>query len=118
MLLLLASNLGLLHQSCGYQVPFYEFVGHRTRLLEWGARLEKLDICADSESKRSDKGMRNYWATTNEKSIDGLPGMLTAMNAPDSFLDGERLGPFKKDNESAKVKTKARSCAVSSIARL
>lgn len=30
--------------TCGYSVPYYTFVGHRVRLLDWAAKKEKLDL--------------------------------------------------------------------------
>ncbi|KIY73312.1 hypothetical protein CYLTODRAFT_365789 [Cylindrobasidium torrendii FP15055 ss-10] len=97
--------------SCGYQVPFYQFVGHRTRLLEWASKKEKADI----ENQGCKNGMREYWATTNEKSVDGLPGMIDAVRAEDGFLQGPRLGPFKKDDERVKA---SRSCDIKTLVDL
>ncbi|KAL5534841.1 hypothetical protein ACEPAG_1306 [Sanghuangporus baumii] len=66
--------------SCGYSVPYYDFKGDRTQLLEYFQRVEaKAD--PNSESPRSDNGMREYWATKNTQSIDGLPSVECA---PDS----------------------------------
>lgn len=33
---------------------------------------------ADLKEERSEKGLRNYWVTTNMESLDGLPGILSA----------------------------------------
>jgi hypothetical protein len=46
--------------SCGYGVPLMEYVGQRTRLLEW----------ADA---RGPEGLADYRRTKNAASIDGLP---------------------------------------------
>lgn len=46
--------------SCGFAVPFYEFVGDRPTLQEW------------AENKGED-GVHEYWQNKNRHSIDGLP---------------------------------------------
>ena len=45
--------------SCGYSVPLYEYVGQRSKLLEW----------ADHHAGELDE----YRAAKNATSIDGLP---------------------------------------------
>ncbi|NKQ34201.1 MAG: pyridoxamine 5'-phosphate oxidase family protein [Chloroflexi bacterium] len=51
--------------SCGFGVPFYEYLGDRDQL-------EKGD------AKRGPDGIRQYWAEKNQVSIDGLPTHLLA----------------------------------------
>ncbi len=46
--------------SCGYGVPFYEFLGERETLRRW------------AEAK-GEEGIKDYWRGYNERSIDGLP---------------------------------------------
>ncbi len=46
--------------SCGYAVPFYEFVSHRPVLEEWA-------------EKKGESGIAEYWQKKNQQSIDGLP---------------------------------------------
>ena len=48
--------------SCGYSVPFFEYVGERPTLEEWAG-------------KRSDKALATYRAEKNAVSIDGLPAL-------------------------------------------
>jgi len=48
--------------SCGYAVPFYDFVGHRSTLVDWAA-------------KKGDDGVAAYQQQKNALSIDGLPGI-------------------------------------------
>ncbi|MFT3853841.1 MAG: pyridoxamine 5'-phosphate oxidase family protein [Ilumatobacteraceae bacterium] len=48
--------------SCGYSVPLYEYVGERTKLIEW------------AEAKGPD-GVAEYWLAKNATSIDGLPAL-------------------------------------------
>lgn len=46
--------------SCGMGVPEYEFVGHRTALIDWAER-------------KGEDGIAQYWNDKNRVSIDGLP---------------------------------------------
>lgn len=46
--------------SCGFGVPYFDYVGQREALTEW------------AENKGA-KGIREYWRTRNERSIDGKP---------------------------------------------
>ncbi len=48
--------------SCGYGVPEYRFVEHRTQLGQWAER-------------KGVDGVRAYRAANNRASIDGLPGL-------------------------------------------
>ena len=63
---------GIMHcQSCGFAVPFYQYVGPRNTLTNWCVKLEKDDGAA----------LKKYWNDTNLRSIDGLPGLQTAPTA-------------------------------------
>ncbi len=48
--------------SCGHGVPLYEFQSHRDTLTQWA-------------EKRGVEGMKEYHATRNHTSIDGLAGL-------------------------------------------
>ncbi|KAH7909871.1 hypothetical protein BJ138DRAFT_1154209 [Hygrophoropsis aurantiaca] len=62
--------------SCGYAVPFYQFVSHRTQLLRFFDK---------KESAESDEnGLKAYWNLKNLRSLDGLPGLLTAPDSKDT----------------------------------
>ncbi|KAB5593555.1 Aldehyde dehydrogenase [Ceratobasidium theobromae] len=83
--------------SCGYSVPFYEWVGERTLLVDVMAPREKQDAEACPAALKSDidptaylmpspfnplpassvpeKSMRKYWAVKNVRSVDGIPGL-------------------------------------------
>ncbi|RXW20391.1 hypothetical protein EST38_g5460 [Candolleomyces aberdarensis] len=39
--------------TCGYSVPYYSFVGHRTPLLDWAARKEAIDLATSRANPRS-----------------------------------------------------------------
>jgi Pyridoxamine 5'-phosphate oxidase len=55
-------HLDRIQSSCGYAVPFMDYQGERTRLVEW------------AEHQGPD-GLDAYHAEKNEHSIDGLPGL-------------------------------------------
>jgi len=88
--------------TCGYSVPYYEFKGHRTQLLEWAAKKESTDriseltppnyqqqqqlrqetvagvssaVSVPSRPSLPDTGMKRWWEERNVKSLDGLPGL-------------------------------------------
>ncbi len=48
--------------SCGFAVPFYEFVGQRDTLTQWA-------------TKKGAEGVRAYQRSKNRQSLDGLPGL-------------------------------------------
>ena len=48
--------------SCGYAVPFMDYVGPREDLIRWAER-------------KGDDGLHDYWAEKNAESIDGLPAL-------------------------------------------
>ncbi|EJD04571.1 uncharacterized protein FOMMEDRAFT_83444 [Fomitiporia mediterranea MF3/22] len=87
--------------SCGYSIPFYDFRGERTLLFEYAQRVEmKGDPTAPDP--RADKGLREYWATHNTKSIDGLPGVTCALDVSDM-----PTSKWSKEAELARGKEKA-----------
>ncbi|NUN65987.1 pyridoxamine 5'-phosphate oxidase family protein [Pseudanabaena biceps] len=49
--------------SCGFAVPFYEFVGDRQTLKDWA-------------EQKGEEGVYEYWEKKNQYSIDGLPTRL------------------------------------------
>ena len=49
--------------SCGYAVPFMDFVSTRDQLVEWG-------------ETKSDEDIEAYWEQKNATSIDGLPAVV------------------------------------------
>ncbi len=55
--------------SCGYGVPFMDFVGHRPTMDQWSTR-------------KGPEGIAAYWAEKNLRSLDGLPGLDVAADAP------------------------------------
>ena len=48
--------------SCGFAVPYFDYVGERTLLAEWAGR-------------KSDEDLAVYRRQRNGASIDGLPGL-------------------------------------------
>ncbi|CAE6424758.1 unnamed protein product [Rhizoctonia solani] len=83
--------------SCGYSVPFYEYVGERTLLCDVMRPREQRDAdgCPEEVKNAADltahlkptpayplpedsvpeKSLRKYWAVKNIRSIDGIPGL-------------------------------------------
>lgn len=53
-------DVDLVHTSCGYGVPLYEYRGERPLLNDW---LEK----------KGEDGIRDYWESKNSISLDGKP---------------------------------------------
>ncbi|MBV1877898.1 MAG: pyridoxamine 5'-phosphate oxidase family protein [Pseudomonadales bacterium] len=45
--------------SCGYAVPYYDFVGERETLTNWA-------------DKKGPEGVKSYWQENNQQSIDGF----------------------------------------------
>lgn len=69
-------------------------------MLEYFQRVEaKTD--PNPDIPRADKGMREYWATKNKQSIDGLPGVLCA-------LDSEKTPSNNWSKEEEKRKSEER----------
>jgi hypothetical protein len=56
--------------SCGFGVPLYEYRGNREQLVSWSER-------------KGAEGLRAYQKEKNAASIDGLPGLRWAGEAPD-----------------------------------
>lgn len=83
--------------SCGYAVPIYDFVTHRTQLLRSLDMKESRDR-ATASTEIDPKGLRAYWVLKNLSSVDGLPGLLTA---PDS--KATCLGVFDKEGPRPKL---------------
>jgi hypothetical protein len=77
-------------QSCGYAVPFYTFKTHRTQLVKMASVKESADRVAEATSPSTprlpEKGLKRYWAEKNAKSLDGLPGILSAHQSTKPFI--------------------------------
>ena len=56
-------SIDSIQTSCGFGVPLYEYAGERETLRRWG-------------EKKGDDGVRAYWESSNQESIDGLPTHL------------------------------------------
>lgn len=89
-----------MNQTCGYAVPYYQFVGHRSQLIDWAEKREAIDIknavASSSPSsssfqipfspipigdrpKANPNGMIHWWQSRNLTSIDGLPAFSAAL---------------------------------------
>jgi hypothetical protein len=73
--------------SCGFSVPYYEFVGHRPILDDHFAKKEAK--WKDGNEKES---MDYYWAWKSQLSIDGLPGMKRGVE----YAKRNGVKPLKK----------------------
>ncbi|KAI1825027.1 pyridoxamine phosphate oxidase family protein [Xylaria intraflava] len=73
--------------SCGFQVPFYSFVGYR-HILEDHLRKKAERF----EQGHEEESMDRYWAFKNAYSMDGLPGMKRALKAGKEYS----IEPIKK----------------------
>ncbi len=56
-------NIDLVQTSCGYAVPFMDYVEDREVLSNWA-------------EKRGEQGIQDYWREKNQVSIDGLPTQI------------------------------------------
>lgn len=100
-------------QSCGYAVPLYDFVMHRTQLLRMSDKVESMDraLAASRDRQEHDPTgdggdraskdlkpqmtLRSYWLLKNMTSLDGLPGLVTA---PDAILGMVPQNNFDRDS--------------------
>jgi hypothetical protein len=57
----------LVQTSCGMAVPFFDYVKEREQLKDWAI-------------KKGDKGLKEYWLTKNQQSIDGIPSNIISKN--------------------------------------
>ena len=60
-------TLDQVQTSCGYAVPFYDYVGERDTLLNWA-------------ENKDEEGLKNYWQQSNQESIDGFPTLIAEKN--------------------------------------
>ncbi|MDX8389691.1 MAG: pyridoxamine 5'-phosphate oxidase family protein [Mariprofundaceae bacterium] len=58
-------HVDLVHTSCGFGVPLYDFVGQREMLNAWA-------------EKKSESGILDYWKQKNAMSLDDEPIFLSA----------------------------------------
>ncbi|KAL2444315.1 hypothetical protein ABEF95_016599 [Exophiala dermatitidis] len=73
--------------SCGFSVPYYDFVSFRTTLHDF---FEKR-VANEKAGKRT-QGIEHYWAHKNAWSMDGLPGLQRGVRTGDA----ENVKPIKK----------------------
>jgi len=52
--------IDLVQTSCGMSIPYFDYVGERELLNDWA-------------KAKGDEGIRQYWATKNQLSIDAIP---------------------------------------------
>lgn len=74
--------------SCGFSVPFFDFVGHRDVLNDLWRKRDEKHKKTGTEKVEMDK----YWAYKNAWSVDGLPGMKRGVEAAGTY----GVEPIKK----------------------
>lgn len=60
-------TVDLVQTSCGMAVPFFDYVKEREQLKDWAI-------------KKGDKGLKEYWQTKNQQSLDGIPSNIISKN--------------------------------------
>ena len=55
----------LVQISCGMSIPYFDYIGERELLNDWARA-------------KGDEGVRQYWATKNQVSIDAIPTNIVA----------------------------------------
>lgn len=87
--------------TCGFAVPIYDFVTHRTQLLRMADIEESRNrVSSTVSSPETDKtGIKAYWVRKNLRSLDGLPGLLVA---PDSKVTP--VNNFNKESQRPKLR--------------
>lgn len=60
-------TVDLVQTSCGMAVPLFDYVEERQQLKDWAI-------------KKGDKGLKEYWQTKNQQSIDGEPTNILSKN--------------------------------------
>lgn len=60
-------TVDLVQTSCGMGVPFFEYIEEREQLKGWAL-------------KKGDRGLKEYWQTKNQQSIDGIPSNILSKN--------------------------------------
>ncbi|KIK58703.1 hypothetical protein GYMLUDRAFT_60494 [Collybiopsis luxurians FD-317 M1] len=106
--------------SCGYTVPYYEFRGHRyATYYKIAEKLEGCDLASQDEidGSMSEKGLRTYLMNVNAKSIDGLPAVTVAHEAPRSTFSAI-IGKARKKDGAWKAKADTPSPSESGKAKV
>jgi len=77
--------------SCGYAVPFYQFLSHRSQLL---------DVFDGREKPDSKFFLPRYWVEKNAKSMDGMPSVLDAPHVTCEFKNcwQDKKGSYEEAN--------------------
>ena len=64
---MLFRSVDLVHTSCGYGVPLFDFVGERPTLQKWA-------------EKKGEAGICDYWQEKNSVSLDDMPIPIASKN--------------------------------------
>ena len=82
-------------KSCGWAVPNYDFISHRPTLNNFNGKCE-------ARAQQEKMSLRSLWKEWNTKSLDGLPGLTTALETDKPFVNnwkGLDVSQFKKKNK-------------------
>jgi len=60
-------SLDLVQTSCGFAVPYYEYIGERELLSKWA-------------KKQGEDGIKKYWEKKNKQSLDGVATHIMEKN--------------------------------------
>ncbi|KAK2462819.1 hypothetical protein APHAL10511_005210 [Amanita phalloides] len=82
-------NVYKVSTSCGYAVPFFDYRAERSRHHEMSVSVEAVDIASGCPSEPAKGGLKEYWQKQNIKSLDGLPGVLSAFQSTRQFVGVE-----------------------------
>ncbi|CAE6469205.1 unnamed protein product [Rhizoctonia solani] len=118
-------NINKVGTSSGFSVPLYQPAGERTTIHEVAAPLEEADqqyakgrggfnatspishltflpsASDPNKDDRAEKGMKDYWAKENVRSIDGLPGLQLGRQF--AGLPAEAVEEDRKASHGSKV---------------
>jgi len=61
-------NIDLVQSSCGMSIPLFNYVGERDQLTNWSL-------------KKGEDGIKQYWESKNQFSIDGIPTNIIEKNS-------------------------------------
>ncbi|WP_432455137.1 MULTISPECIES: pyridoxamine 5'-phosphate oxidase family protein [unclassified Agarivorans] len=62
-------EIEMVQGSCGLSVPFFDFVGPRDELSSWA-------------EKQGERGIEQYWAKKNQRSLDGVATHIVNLSKP------------------------------------
>ncbi len=74
-------SVALVQTSCGMAVPFFDYVKQRGQLKDWAIK----------KGEKGEKGLKEYWQTKNQQSLDGIPTNIISKNVYQVMLSQPRF---------------------------